>query len=81
MKYPMNAMDEIPYEENSFYIFDCGYNDFKRLHNNERSIYEMFHTVSISLTGATPFRDLFEKPNYSIINELDGYTEPTLFNC
>ena len=31
----MNAMDEIPYEENSFYIFDRGYNDFKRLHNIE----------------------------------------------
>ncbi len=27
----MNAMDAIPYEENSFYIFDRGYNDFKRL--------------------------------------------------
>ena len=25
----MNAMDVIPYEENSFYIFDRGYNDFK----------------------------------------------------
>ena len=29
------AMDVIPYEENSFYIFDRGYNDFKRLHNIE----------------------------------------------
>ena len=31
----MNAMDVIPYEENSFYIFDRGYNDIKRLHNIE----------------------------------------------
>ena len=31
----MNAMDVIPYEENSFYIFDRGYNDFKCLHNIE----------------------------------------------
>lgn len=31
----MNAMEEIPYEENSFYIFDRGYNDFKQLHNIE----------------------------------------------
>ena len=31
----MNAMDVIPYEENSFYIFDRGYNDFRRLHNIE----------------------------------------------
>lgn len=29
------AMDAIPYEENSFYIFDRGYNDFQRLHNIE----------------------------------------------
>lgn len=29
------AMDVIPYEENSFYIFNRGYNDFKRLHNIE----------------------------------------------
>lgn len=27
----MKAMDAIPYEENSFYIFDRGYNGFKRL--------------------------------------------------
>ena len=27
------AMDVIPYEENSFYIFDRVYNDFKRLNN------------------------------------------------
>lgn len=32
----MNAMDVIPYEKNSFYIFDRGYNDFKRLYNIER---------------------------------------------
>ncbi len=31
----MNAMDVIPYEENAFYIFDRGYNDFQRLHNIE----------------------------------------------
>ncbi len=28
----MNAMDVIPYEEDSFYIFDRGYNDFERLY-------------------------------------------------
>ena len=28
----MKAMDAIPYEENSFYIFNRGYNDFKRLY-------------------------------------------------
>lgn len=29
----VNAMDAIPYEKNSFYIFDRGYNDFQRFHN------------------------------------------------
>lgn len=33
--YDTKAMDVIPYEENSFYIYDRGYNDFKRLHNIE----------------------------------------------
>ena len=159
------AMDEIPYEENSFYIFDRAYNDFGRLftingvrayfvvrgkkkfifftnamtispvmvaelyHNRwqielffkwikqhlkikkfwgtsenavriqiysaiiaycmmaivqkkmnfERSIYEMLQIVSISLTDATPLKDLFAKPNCNIVNELDDSTEPSLF--
>mgnify|MGYP003307231116 CR=1 FL=1 len=157
------AMDVIPYEENSFYIFDRGYNDFKRLHNIEsigayfvirgktnndfkpmkwkrrfppesgilsdaigymagqltmekypdkirgtsenavripiysaiivycmmaivqkkmnieRSIYDMLQIVSISLTDTINLKDLFAKPNYNIVNELDGSTEPSLF--
>ena len=28
----VNAMDEIPYEPGAFYVFDRGYNDFRRLH-------------------------------------------------
>ena len=28
----VNAMDEIPYESGSYYIFDRGYNDYKRLY-------------------------------------------------
>lgn len=28
----VNAMDEIPYEPGAFYVFDRGYNDFKRLY-------------------------------------------------
>ena len=160
------AMDVIPYEENSFYIFDRGYNGFKPMkwtrrfppesgiqsdavgymasqltmekypdkirrviyldkeskkkfvfftntltinpvmiaelyHNRwqiysaiiayymmvivqkkmniERSIYEMLQIVSISLTYKTTLRDLFAKPNYNIVNELDGSTGPSLF--
>ena len=47
--------------------------------NVERSIYEMLQIVSISLTDATPLKDLFAKPNYNIVNELDVSTEPILF--
>ena len=32
----MNATDEIPYEVGSFYIFDCGYNDYSRLYTIHR---------------------------------------------
>ena len=47
--------------------------------NIERSIYEMLQIVSISLTDTTNLIDLFAKPNYNIVNELDGSTEPSLF--
>lgn len=40
MVHDMNAMDIIPYEENAFYILNRDFNDFKRIHNNERvSVY------------------------------------------
>ena len=47
--------------------------------NFERSIYEMLQIVSISLTDITNLKDLFAKPNYNIVNELDGSIEPSLF--
>ena len=47
--------------------------------NIERSIYEMLQIVSISLTDTTNLKDLFAKPNYNIVNELDASTEPSLF--
>ena len=47
--------------------------------NIERSIYEMLQIVSISLTDTISLKDLFAKPNYNIVNELDGSTKPTLF--
>lgn len=49
--------------------------------NIERSIYEMLQIASVSLTDTTDLKDLFTKPNYNIFNELNGSTEPTLFNC
>ena len=45
----------------------------------DRPIYEMLQLVSVSLTERTPLEKLFGKPNYNIVNELDGSTEPTLF--
>ena len=47
----------------------------------ERPIYEMLQIACISLTDTTPLGDLFGKPNYNIVNELDDSTEPTLFDC
>jgi len=47
--------------------------------NIERSIYEMLQIVSILLTDTTNLKNLFTKPNYNIVNELDGSTEPSLF--
>lgn len=47
----------------------------------QRPIYEMLQLVSISLTETLSLNELFDKPNNNIINELDGSSEPTLFNC
>ena len=44
-----------------------------------RPIYEMLQLVSVSLTEKTLLDKLFGKPNYNIVNELDGSSEPTLF--
>lgn len=45
----------------------------------DRPIYEMLQLVSISLTEKTPLNKLFGKPNYNIVNDLDGSSEPSLF--
>ena len=45
----------------------------------DRPIYEMLQLASVSLTEKIPLSQLFGKPNYNIVNELDGSTEPTLF--
>ena len=47
----------------------------------DRSIYEMLQMVSCSLTEIKYLGELFAKPNNNIVNELDGSTEPTLFDC
>ena len=45
----------------------------------ERSIYEMLQLVSISLTETISLKDLFAKPNFNIVNEINDSSEPTLF--
>ena len=45
----------------------------------ERSIYEVLQIVSISLTDKTPLRDLFDKQNFNNVKELNGSSEPSLF--
>ena len=45
----------------------------------DRPIYEMLQLASASLAECKPLDKLFMKPNYNIVNELDGSTEPTLF--
>ena len=45
----------------------------------ERSIYEVLQIFSISLTDKTPLRDLFDKQNFTNVNELNGSSEPSLF--
>ena len=47
----------------------------------DRPIYEILQIVSCSITDTKHLRDLFAKPNYNIVNELNGSTEPTLFDC
>lgn len=44
----------------------------------KRSIYEMLQFVRISLTDTIELKALFCKPNYNIVDERDGSTEPTL---
>lgn len=46
----------------------------------ERSIYETLQILGMSLLDTTPLVDLFDKSNFSIDKELDGFQEPTLFD-
>ena len=47
--------------------------------NIDRPIYEMLQLASVSLTETLPLNQLFGKPNYNIVNERNGLSEPTLF--
>ena len=45
-----------------------------------RSVYEVLQVLGISLTDTTPLKDLFNKSNFNIDKELDGFYEPSLFD-
>jgi hypothetical protein len=47
--------------------------------NIDRPIYEMLQLASVSLTETLPLNQLFGKPNYNIVNELNGSSEPLNF--
>lgn len=46
----------------------------------ELSIFEVLETVSLVLTEKMHLRDLLNKPNDNNFNELDGSSEPNLFD-
>jgi hypothetical protein len=47
--------------------------------NIDRPIYEMLQLASVSLIETLPLNQLFGKPNYNIVNELNGSSEPLNF--
>ena len=47
--------------------------------NIDRPIYEMLQLASVSLTETLPLNQLFGKPNYNVVNELNGSSEPLNF--
>ena len=46
----------------------------------EYAVYNTLQVLGISLTDTTPLEDLFNKYNFNIDKELDGFYEPTLFD-
>ena len=79
------AMKEIPYESESYYIFDRGYNAFKELFKIHQ--HESFFVVRAkknlqykccTLMDKTPLVDLFERTDFNNVKELDCPLFPEL---
>ena len=47
----------------------------------ELSIFEVLETVSLVLAERIPLTDLLCNTNFKNVNELTGFSEPTLFDC
>ena len=81
------AMKEIPYESESYYIFDRGYNAFKELFKIHQQ--ESFFVVRTkknlqykccTLMDKTQLVDLFERTDFNNVKELDCPLFPELFD-
>ena len=81
------AMKEIPYESESYYIFDRGYNAFKELFKIHQ--HESFFVVRAkknlqykccTLMDKTPLVDLFERTDFNNVKELGCPLFPGLFD-
>ena len=81
------AMKEIPYESESYYIFDRGYNAFKELFKIHQ--HESFFVVRAkknlqykccTLMDKTQLVDLFERTDFNNVKELDCPLFPELFD-
>ena len=79
------ASKEIPYESESYYIFDRGYNAFKELFKIHQ--HESFFVVRAkknlqykccTLMDKTPLVDLFERTDFNNVKELDCPLFPEL---
>ena len=79
------AMKEIPYESESYYIFDRGYNAFKELFKIHQ--HESFFVVRAkknlqykccTLMDKTQLVDLFERTDFNNVKELDCPLFPEL---
>ena len=81
------AMKEIPYESESYYIFDRGYNAFKELFKIHQ--HESFFVVRAkknlqykccTLMDKTQLVDFFERTDFNNVKELDCPLFPELFD-
>ena len=81
------ARKEIPYESESYYIFDRGYNAFKELFKIHQ--HESFFVVRAkknlqykccTLMDKTQLVDLFERTDFNNVKELDCPLFPELFD-
>jgi len=72
------AMDAIPYEPDSFYIFDRGYNDYKRLHRiHEIGAYFVVRAKKNNVFKPMRWKRRFP-PGSHILSDAEGYLDGQL---